>query len=77
MTETGSLTSRYCLSGTSLNMYSTGNSKSSLDSLSWVCFVMKEYSSFMSLWGNPIIVSMAPMSNGVLMAVCSLWIDPR
>ena len=29
--------------GTSLNMYSTGNSKSSLDSRSFVCLRMKSY----------------------------------
>ena len=40
VTATGSSTSRNVLSGTSLNMYSTGNSNSSLDWESLVCRVM-------------------------------------
>src|SRR5947208_10972695 len=48
-------------------MYSTGNSKSSLDSLSLVCCVMNRYVSFMSGDGNPIMVSTMPMSAGMAM----------
>ena len=64
---TGSSVSRSALSlsGGALNMYSTGNSKSSFDSESLVCCVMKAYCAFMSLAGNPIIVSMTGMSVGI------------
>ena len=67
---TGSSVSRSALSlsGGALNMYSTGNSKSSLDSASFVCWVMKAYCAFMSLAGNPIIVSMTGTSVGMPMA---------
>ena len=52
-------------SGTSLNMYSAGNSNSSFDSRSLVWRVMKAYVAFMSSCGKPIIVSMIPMSVGM------------
>ena len=51
-------------------MYSTGNAKSSFDSESLVCWVMKAYCAFMSLAGNPIIVSMIGTSVGMPMS-CS------
>ena len=48
-------------------MYSTGNSNSSFDSASLVCWVMKAYWAFMSLAGNPIIVSMTGRPSGIVM----------
>src|SRR6201999_2490994 len=54
--DTGSSVDSPC--GTSLNMYSTGNSKSSFDSRSLVCLRMKSY--WAEPWcGNPSILSIA------------------
>ena len=65
VTAIGSSTSCNPFSGTSLNMYSTGKSNSSLDCLSLVWRVMNRYTSFMSGWGNPNMVSIAPKPWGM------------
>src|SRR6202044_285838 len=52
--DTGSSVDSPC--GTSLNMYSTGNSKSSFDARSLVCLRMKSYWGAPSC-GNPIMVA--------------------
>ena len=64
VTPIGSSPSSSSLSGTSLNMYSTGNSNSSFDSVSCVWLGDERVRSRMSACGKPIIVSMIPMSTG-------------
>ena len=54
-------------SGTSLNMYSTGNWYSSFDCESFVCLVMNSYSFFLSSIGKLIMQSMIGTSVGIAM----------